>query len=283
MSAGAHPNRFELSFDFHEHMLPEFPQPIFLTHAPRVATCARENGPRFQTTTHVQRHPDPKQSRGCGAADAVPTASSNARRPPQRVQSQGVGLPRLHAPGHTNGPPLVGDPPQGFGTARDAHAARRDHQRLFAAARAEDVEGFHGVRAAAGTSTRTGHATRRANPLERGASARHGGVQGAARLPAAPKLGHRRQARTAQGPSGDARPEALLGRPTARAAPASTTPDNTMHNLRPRASSRRQIPAHGGGDGPSRPSRCAASRTALRTCTTAGCRRSRTRSSSSTW
>ena len=87
--------RFDLDFDLPQHLLPEFPAPIYLTTRPDLGDVSQ--GPTRhaeQLPRAVQRHPQSQATRRLAAAGHAvsPAAVQRHRRPAQPAAPSGRGL-----------------------------------------------------------------------------------------------------------------------------------------------------------------------------------------------
>ena len=279
--------RFDLDFDLPDHFLPEFPPPIFLTTRPDLGDVSQgQAGHDRQLLRAVQRHPEPEAARGPAAAGhAVPAAAVQPdRRPPQPSgRSRGVACFDCHVNGHTNGAThLVGDiRPQEFRHRIDTPSLRGVNiQRLFGSQRAlktvEDFTEFE-QRAAYFDGDPVIATKKGVNILERGSQVHFmAEFQELLDFPPAPKLGIDGKLDPKKATRAEMRGQALFfGKAQcATCHPAPYYTDNLDAQPAGRAllqaadDQRHAWPAR---TGRSRRSRCAASRTRRRTCTTAGC------------
>ena len=85
--------RFDLDFDLPDHLLPEFPPPIFLTTRPDLGDVSKGKLVTIDNFYELfNGHPEPEAARRAAAAgDAVPAAAvQRDRRPPQREAAAGA-------------------------------------------------------------------------------------------------------------------------------------------------------------------------------------------------
>ena len=187
--------RFDLDFDLPDHLLPEFPPPIFLTTRTDLGDVSQgklvtiENF--FELFNGIL---NPKQLEGLRLLrDAVPAAAVQRDRRPPLARGRASASPASTATsnGHTNAAThLVGDiRPQEFRHRIDTPTLRGVNiQRLFGSQRAlktvEDFTEFE-QRAAYFDGDPVIATKKGVNPLERGQPGPlHGRVPGAPRLPA---------------------------------------------------------------------------------------------------
>jgi cytochrome c peroxidase len=192
-------NRFDLGFDLPEHMLPEFPQPIFLTTRPDLGDVSQ--GKLVTLSNFYELFNgilNPKQLEGLRLLlTPFPQQQFNATEDRRSEKpSQGVACLDCHANGHTNGAThLVGDiRPQEFRHRIDTPSLRGVNiQRLFGSQRAlKSVEDFTEFEQRAAyfdgdpvIATKKGQ-----NPLERGSQVHAmAEFQDLLDFPPAPKLG----------------------------------------------------------------------------------------------
>ena len=186
--------RFDLDFDLPDHLLPEFPAPIFLTTRPDLGDVSQGklvtidnfyelfNGilnPKQLEGLRLLLTPFPQQQ--FNQTEDRRTEQAEPRRRLLRLPRQRPHQ-RRDPPGRRY--PAAGIPPP----HRHAVAARREHPApVRLAARAEDGRGLHRVRAARRLLRRRSgdrHEEGRQHPRARQPGALHGRVPGAARLPA---------------------------------------------------------------------------------------------------
>jgi cytochrome c peroxidase len=236
--------RFDLDFDLPDHLLPEFPPPIFLTTRPDLGDVSKG---QLVTTANFYELFDgilnPKQIEGLRLlVTPFPQQQFNAtadRR--SAAPSLGVSCFECHANGHSNGAThLVGDiRPQAFRHRIDTPSLRGVNvQRLFGSQRAlrsvEDFTEFE-QRAAYFDGDHVIAAKKGVNPLERGSQVHFmAEFQALLDFPPAPKLDLFGRLDPAQSSEQERRGEALFfGK--ARCGdchPAPYYTDNQMHNLR---------------------------------------------------
>ena len=289
--------RFDLDFDLPDHFLPEFPPPIFLTTRPDLGDVSQ--GKLVTIDNYYELFNgilNPKQLEGLRLL-LTPFPQQQFNQTDDRRSerpSRGVACFDCHANGHTNAAThLVGDiRPQEFRHRIETPSLRGVNiQRLFGSQRAlktvEDFTEFE-QRAAYFDGDPVIATKKGVNILERGSQVHFmAEFQELLDFPPAPKLGIDGKLDPAKATEAELRGQELFfGKAQcASCHPAPYYTDNTMHNLQARAllqAAHDQRRAWRAPTGRSRRSRCAASRTRRRTCTTAGCSRSRTRSSSST-
>ena len=198
--------RFDLDFDLPDHLLPEFPPPIFLTTRPDLGDVSQ--GKLVTIDNFYELFKDilnPKQLEGLRLlVTPFPQQQFNQTddRRSERA-SRGVTCFDCHVNGHTNGAThLVGDiRPQEFRHRIETPSLRGVNiQRLFGSQRALKIgRGLHRVRAAGRLLRRRpdhGHEEGRQHPGARQPGPLHGRVPGAARLPAGAEAQRARQARS---------------------------------------------------------------------------------------
>ncbi len=190
--------RFDLDFDFPDHLLPEFPAPIFLTTRPDLGDVTKG---RLVTTNNFNEIfkdvMNPKQLDGLRMLlTPFPQQQFNAtddRR--SEAPSLGVACLDCHSNGHTNGAThLIGDiRPQEFRRRIDTPTLRGVNiQRLFGSQRAlrsiEDFTEFE-QRAAYFDGDPVAATKKGLNPLDRGSHVHNmAEVQELFDFPPAPKL-----------------------------------------------------------------------------------------------
>jgi cytochrome c peroxidase len=172
--------RFDLDFDLPDHILPEFPPPIYLTTRPDLGDVSRGKLVTMDNFYEIfQEILNPKQL-GSAARDPVPTgAVQRDERPPGERPSRGVTCFDCHVNGHTNGANhLVGDiRPQESRHRIETHLSASTFSASSAAARLKSV-GTSPVRAARRpTSTATHRRDEGRKSSGAGAKPLHGGVQ----------------------------------------------------------------------------------------------------------
>ncbi|HEX5175995.1 MAG TPA: hypothetical protein VFV83_03145, partial [Chthoniobacteraceae bacterium] len=236
--------RFDLDFDLPDHLLPEFPAPIFLTTRPDLGDVSKgqlvtiENF--FELFSGVL---NPKQIEGLRLLlTPFPQQQFNMTEDRRSERPhRGVACFDCHANGHTNGAThLVGDiRPQEFRHRLDTPALRGVNiQRLFGSQRAlktvEDFTEFE-QRAAYFDGDPVIATKKGVNVLERGSQVHFmAEFQELLDFPPAPKLGIDGKLEAGKATDAEARGQALFfGK--ARCAECHTPPyytDLTMHNLR---------------------------------------------------
>jgi cytochrome c peroxidase len=236
--------RFDLDFDLPNHLLPEFPPPIFLTTRPDLGDVSKGE---LVTTDNFMRLFDgvlnPKQLEGLRLlVTPFPQQQFNATPDRRSLRpSFGVGCFDCHVNGHTNGAVhLVGDiRPQAFRHRIETPTLRGVNvQRLFGSQRAlktvEDFTEFE-QRAAYFDGDHVIAAKKGVNPLERGSQVHFmAEFQALLDFPPAPKLGWDGKLDPALASEQELRGQTLFfGK--ARCAECHVPPyytDNLMHNLR---------------------------------------------------
>ncbi|TAH38085.1 MAG: cytochrome B6 [Planctomycetota bacterium] len=237
-------NRFDLSFDLPDHLLPEFPPPIFLTTRPDLGDASKGqlvtlanfyelfNGvlnPKQLDGLRLLLTPFPQQQFNA-------TADRRSEKP-----STGVTCFDCHANGHTNASThLVGDiRPQEFRHRIDTPSLRGVNiQRLFGSQRAlKSVEDFTEFeqRAAYFDGDPVLAAKKGISPLERGSQVHAmAEFQELLDFPPAPKLNVMGRLDPAKSSESERRGEALFfGKAQCSSChPAPYYTDNLMHNLR---------------------------------------------------
>ncbi len=227
--------RFDLDFDLPDHLLPEFPAPIYLTTRPDLGDVSK--GKLVTLANFNELFKDilnPKQLEGLRLlVTPFPQQQFNAtddRRSPDRTPGRRLlRLPRQRPHERRHAHRRRHPPQRASPSHRYAVAARRQHSAAVRfAARPEDRRGLHGVRAAGRLFRRRPRA--RLNEREsirsrtRQPGAFHGRVPGSARLPARAQAQRLRQARPRQGHrERTARPGAVLRQGAVRA-PATRRP-----------------------------------------------------------
>ncbi len=235
--------RFDLDYDLPDHLLPEFPAPIFLTTRPDLGDVAK--GKLVTIDNYYELFDgllNPKQIEGLRLlVTPFPqqqfnqTADRRSERP-----SRGVACFDCHANGHTNGAThLAGDVrPQQFRHRIDTPSLRGVNiQRLFGSQRAlKSVEDFTEFeqRAAYFDGDPVIATKKGVNILERGSQVHFmGEFQALLDFPPAPKLGIDGRLDPKKGSEAEMRGQALFfGKAqcgTCHPAPYYT--DNSMHNL----------------------------------------------------
>ena len=236
--------RFDLDHDFPDHLLPEFPPPIFLTTRPDLGDVSQG-----KLVTIMNFHElfngvlNPKQLEGLRLlVTPFPQQQFNQtedRRTPQA--SRGVSCLDCHVNGHTNGAThLVGDiRPQEFRHRIDTPTLRGlNIQRLFGSQRAlktvEDFTEFE-QRAAYFDGDHVIAAKKGINPLERGSQVHFmAEFQALLDFPPAPKLDVFGKLDPEQATEAELRGEKVF-HGKARCAECHPGPyftDNLMHNLK---------------------------------------------------
>ncbi|SFG63109.1 Cytochrome c peroxidase [Duganella sp. CF458] len=237
-------NRFDLAFDFPDHLLPEFPAPIFLTTRPDLGDVSK--GKLLTIDNFHQMFNgilNPKQLEGLRLLltpfpqqQFNQTEDRRSERP-----SRGVTCFDCHANGHTNASThLAGDArPQEFRHRIDTPSLRGVNlQRLFGSQRAlKSVEDFTEFeqRAAYFDGDPVIATKKGVNVLERGSQVHFmGEFQNILDFPPAPKLGVTGKLDPRKANEQELRGQALFfGK--AQCATCHTPPhysDNMMHNLR---------------------------------------------------
>ncbi len=197
--------RFDLDFDLPQHLLPEFPAPIYLTTRPDLGDVSKgqlvtlanfyELFKDVAQPEAARRPAAPRHAVSPGAVQRHRGPSRPHRPPGRRV----LRLPRqrAHERGHAHRrrhPSERASPPH-----RHADAPRREHPApVRLAARDEERGGLHGVRAARRVlrrRPRPGPAQGRQHPRARQPGALHGRDPGPPRLPARAEAQRPRQAR----------------------------------------------------------------------------------------
>jgi len=236
--------RFDLDFDLPDHVLPEFPAPIFLTTRPDLGDVSK--GKLVTIDNYFELFDgvlNPKQLEGLRLLVTPfpqqqfnPTNDRRSERP-----SRGVACLDCHANGHANGAThLAGDVrPQGFRHRIDTPTLRGVNvQRLFGSQRAlKSVEDFTEFeqRAAYFDGDPVIATKKGVNILERGSQVHFmGEFQALLDFPPAPKLGVDGKLDPRKASPAELRGQAVFfGKGTCASchAPPYYT-DNTMHNLR---------------------------------------------------
>ena len=236
-------NRFDLEFDLPDHLLPEFPPPIFLSTRPDLGDVSK--GQLVTLDNLYELFGEilaPKQLEGLRLLlTPFPQQQFNATEDRRSARpSQGVTCFDCHANGHTNASThLVGDiRPQEFRHRIDTPSLRGVNiQRLFGSQRAlKSVEDFTEFEQRAAyfdgdpiTATKKG-----VNILDRGSQVHFmGEFQNLLDFPPAPKLGIDGKLDPSKASEAELRGEQLFSG-KARCAtchPAPYYTDNTMHNL----------------------------------------------------
>ena len=236
--------RFDLDFDLPDHLLPEFPAPIFLTTRPDLGDVSK--GKQVTIENYYELFDgvlNPKQIEGLRLLlTPFPQQQFNQTedRRSERV-SRGVACLDCHANGHTNAAThLVGDiRPQEFRHRIDTPSLRGVNiQRLFGSQRAlKSVEDFTEFeqRAAYFDGDPVIATKKGVNVLERGSQVHFmAEFQALLDFPPAPKLGWDGKLDPSQASEAELRGQELFfGKAqcgTCHPAPYYT--DNTMHNLK---------------------------------------------------
>ena len=236
--------RFDLDFDFPDHLLPEFPAPIFLTTRPDLGDVSKGKQLTidnfFETFNGIL---NPKQLEGLRLLlTPFPQQQFNQTEDRRSEKpSRGVACLDCHANGHTNGAThLVGDiRPQPFRHRIDTPTLRGVNiQRLFGSQRAlktvEDFTEFE-QRAAYFDGDPVIATKKGVNVLERGSQVHFmAEFQALLDFPPAPKLGIDGKLDPALASESEMNGQTLFfGK--ARCAECHAPPyytDNTMHNLK---------------------------------------------------
>ncbi len=236
--------RFDLDFDLPQHLLPEFPPPIFLTTHPELGDVTKG-----QLVTIANFHAlfkdilNPKQLEGLRLlVTPFPQQQFNATDDRRSLKAhQGVACFDCHVNGHTNAAThLVGDiRPQEFRHRIDTPSLRGVNiQRLFGSQRAlKSVEDFTEFEQRAAyfdgdpiTATKKG-----VNVLDRGSQVHFmAEFQALLDFPPAPKLNVLGKLDESQSTESELRGQALFfGKAQCGVChPAPYYTDNTMHNLK---------------------------------------------------
>jgi cytochrome c peroxidase len=236
--------RFDLDFDLPDHLLPEFPPPIFLTTRTDLGDVSKGKLVTIDNFEELFKDVlNPKQLEGLRLL-VTPFAqqqfNATADRRSEKV-SRGVTCFDCHVNGHTNGAThLVGDiRPQEFRHRIETPSLRGVNiQRLFGSQRAlKTVEDFTEFEQRAAyfdgdpvTATRKG-----VNVLERGSQVHFmAEFQALLDFPPAPKLDVFGKLDQAKATDAEKRGEALFNNKAkcATCHPAPYYTDNTMHNLK---------------------------------------------------
>jgi cytochrome c peroxidase len=236
--------RFDLDFDLPQHLLPEFPPPMFLVTRPDLGDVSKG-----QLVTLANFYElfngvlNPKDIEGLRLlVTPFPQQQFNATADRRSVKPHdGVSCFDCHANGHTNATThLVGDiRPQPFRRRIDTPSLRGvGMQQIFGSQRGlksiEDFTEFE-QRAAYFDGDHVIAAKKGVNPLERGSQVHFmSEVQNLLDFPPAPKLGIDGRLDPAKASDAEKRGEALFNG-KARCAtchPAPLYMDNLMHNLR---------------------------------------------------
>lgn len=236
--------RFDLDFDLPDHLMPEFPPPIYLTTRPDLGDVSQ--GKLVTLDNYYALFStilNPKQLEGLRLlVTPFPQAQFNATDDRRSLRpSQGVACLDCHANGHTNGAAhLVGDiRPQEFRHRIETPSLRGVNiQQLFGSQRAlKSVEDFTEFeqRAAYFDGDPVAATKKGVNILERGSQVHFmGEMEALFDFPPAPKLGLDGKLDPALGSPAELRGQALFfGKAqcaTCHAPPYYT--DNSMHNLK---------------------------------------------------
>ncbi len=236
--------RFDLDFVTPDHLLPEFPPPIYLTTRPDLGDVSQ--GQLVTTDNYYDLFGgilNPKQLEGLRLLlTPFPQAQFNATHDRRSLEpSLGVTCFDCHANGHTNGAThLVGDiRPQEFRHRIETPSLRGVNiQRLFGSQRAlrsvEDFTEFE-QRAAYFDGDPVAATNKGVNILERGSQVHFmAEFQELLDFPPAPKLDVLGRLERSQAGEAELRGQALFTGKAQCAAchPAPYYTDNTMHNLR---------------------------------------------------
>ncbi|MBL8668302.1 MAG: hypothetical protein JNM48_12645 [Rhodospirillales bacterium] len=234
--------RFDLDFDLPDHLLPEFPAPIYLTTRPDLGDVSKgqlitiEN--YFETFNGVL---NPKQLEGLRLLVTPFPQQQFNQTDDRRTErpSRGVVCFDCHANGHTNASThLVGDiRPQEFRHRIDTPSLRGVNiQRLFGSQRAlktvEDFTEFE-QRAAYFDGDPVIATKKGVNILERGSQVHFmSEFQALLDFPPAPKLGIDGKLDPAKATEQEMHGQAVFDANCASCHPAPYYTDNTMHNLK---------------------------------------------------
>lgn len=234
--------RFDLDFDLPDHLLPEFPAPIYLTTRPDLGDVSKgqlitiEN--YFETFNGVL---NPKQLEGLRLLVTPFPQQQFNQTDDRRTErpSRGVVCFDCHANGHTNASThLVGDiRPQEFRHRIDTPSLRGVNiQRLFGSQRAlktvEDFTEFE-QRAAYFDGDPVIATKKGVNILERGSQVHFmSEFQALLDFPPAPKLGIDGKLDPAKATEQEMHGQAVFDANCASCHPAPHYTDNTMHNLK---------------------------------------------------
>jgi cytochrome c peroxidase len=236
--------RFDLDFDLPQHMLPEFPAPIFLTTRPDLGDVSRGQLVTLDNFEALFKEAlNPKQLEGLRLLlTPFPQQQFNATDDRRALRPHmGVACLDCHANGHTNAAThTVGDiRPNELRHRIDTPSLRGVNiQRLFGSQRAlktvEDFTEFE-QRAAYFDGDQTTAARKGVNPLERGSQVHFmGEFQSLLDFPPAPKLDLLGRLDPAKASPSELRGEKVFfGK--GQCASCHTPPyytDNLMHNLR---------------------------------------------------
>jgi cytochrome c peroxidase len=236
--------RFDLDFDFPDHVLPEFPPPIFLTTRPDLGDVSKGKLVTIENFYELFNGLlNPKQIEGLRLL-VTPFAQQQFNQTEDRRAARahrGVTCFDCHVNGHTNGAThLVGDiRPQEFRHRIETPSLRGVNiQRLFGSQRAlKSVEDFTEFeqRAAYFDGDPVIATKKGVNPLERGSQVHFmAEFQALLDFPPAPKLGVDGQLHPRRASAQEVRGQTLFfGKAKcATCHPAPYYTDNTMHNLR---------------------------------------------------
>jgi cytochrome c peroxidase len=236
--------RFDLDFDFPDHLLPEFPAPIYLTTRPDLGDVSQGQEVTIENFYALFNGVlNPKQLEGLRLLlTPFPQQQFNQTedRRSERI-SRGVACLDCHANGHTNAAThLVGDiRPQEFRHRIDTPSLRGVNiQRLFGSQRAlKSVEDFTEFeqRAAYFDGDPVIATKKGVNILERGSQVHFmGEFQSLLDFPPAPKLGIEGKLDPSQASEAELRGQELFfGKANcAGCHPAPYYTDNLMHNLK---------------------------------------------------
>ena len=236
--------RFDLDFDFPDHVLPEFPPPIFLTTRPDLGDVSKGKLVTIENFHELFNGLlNPKQLEGLRLL-VTPFAQQQFNQTEDRRAARphrGVTCFDCHVNGHTNGAThLVGDiRPQEFRHRIETPSLRGVHiQRLFGSQRAlrsvEDFTEFE-QRAAYFDGDPVIATKKGVNPLERGSQVHFmAEFQSLMDFPPAPKLGVDGMLHPKRASAQEVRGQTLFfGKAKCGSChPAPYYTDNLMHNLR---------------------------------------------------
>jgi len=236
--------RFDLDFDLPQHLMPEFPPPIFLTTHPELGDVAK--GQLVTIANFYELFKDilnPKQLDGLRLlVTAFPQQQFNATDDRRSMAAhRGVTCFDCHVNGHANGAThLVGDiRPQEFRHRIETPSLRGVNvQRLFGSQRAlKSVEDFTEFeqRAAYFDGDPITASKKGISPLDRGTQVHHmAEFQALLDFPPAPKLNVLGKLDPQQASESEMRGQALFfGKAQcSECHPAPYYTDNTMHNLK---------------------------------------------------
>ncbi|MFN2445555.1 MAG: cytochrome B6 [Vicinamibacterales bacterium] len=236
--------RFDLDFDLPDHLIPEFPAPVFLVTRPDLGDVSKGELITLDNFERLFKEIlNPKQLEGLRLlVTPFPQQQFNLTDDRRSLKAhQGVGCFDCHANGHTNAAThTVGDiRPNEFRHRIDTPSLRGvGVQRLFGSQRAlKSVEDFTEFeqRAAYFDGDHTRAARKGVNPLERGSQVHFmGEFQNLLDFPPAPKLTVLGRLDAATTSEAERRGEALFfGKAQCSTChPAPYYTDNLMHNLR---------------------------------------------------